>query len=116
MLDRKPVTTLVHGEEKAGNERMEIKRDPKIDLLKAIAIFGVIVIHTCGLGYSNAILSSDWCAAVFLGKLNQGKRTHLFHVQRGFAAGAGKKADHQKIVHQKFSKNYCGHVGMGLFL
>lgn len=45
------------------------KRDMGIDLLKAVAIFGVIVIHTCEAGYYNPILSFDWLSSVFWGSV-----------------------------------------------
>jgi surface polysaccharide O-acyltransferase-like enzyme len=44
-------------------------RDLSIDRLKAIAIFGVLTIHTCSYGYSAAFWSFDWVSAVFWGCL-----------------------------------------------
>lgn len=46
-----------------------MERNSKIDLLKTIAIFGVIVIHTCSGGYSNPIPSFDWISSVFWGSI-----------------------------------------------
>lgn len=43
------------------------RRDYGIDLLKCIAIFGVIVIHSCS--YAYALRSFDWYATVFWGSL-----------------------------------------------
>lgn len=51
------------------NDRTAVSRDLGIDLLKTIAIFGVIVIHTSGDGYSNPIGSFDWFSAVFWGSI-----------------------------------------------
>ncbi len=46
------------------------ERRMSIDALKAISIFGVLVIHTLGGGFSNlAIGSFDWYSAVFWGSL-----------------------------------------------
>ncbi len=45
------------------------ERDIGIDFLKAIAIFGVIVIHTCSEGYTNPILSFNWLSSVFWGSI-----------------------------------------------
>lgn len=44
-------------------------RDIGIDFLKAIAIFGVIIIHTCSAGYSNPIPSFNWLSSVFFGSV-----------------------------------------------
>ncbi len=50
--------------------RMEImERNKSIDLLKTLAIFGVIVIHMCGGGYSNPIPSFHWISSVFWGSV-----------------------------------------------
>ena len=46
-----------------------MERNSKIDLSKAVAIFGVIVIHMCSDGYSNPILSFDWISSVFWGSI-----------------------------------------------
>jgi surface polysaccharide O-acyltransferase-like enzyme len=43
------------------------RRDFSIDLLKVIAIFGVVVLHSCS--YSYDIASANWSASVFLGSL-----------------------------------------------
>ena len=43
------------------------KRDFSIDLLKVIAIFGVVVLHSCS--YSYDIASFNWSASVFWGSL-----------------------------------------------
>lgn len=45
-------------------------RNMSIDLLKTISIFGVLVIHTLGGGFSNLTIGSfDWFSAVFWGSL-----------------------------------------------
>ena len=41
------------------------RRDLSVDLLKAVAIFGVIIIHTCS--YSYDIASFNWTSSVFWG-------------------------------------------------
>ena len=46
-----------------------MERNRRIDLLKTIAIFGVVVIHMCGGGYNNPILSFDWISSVFWGSI-----------------------------------------------
>ena len=43
----------------------KISRDLSIDILKAIAIFGVIIIHTCSYNYE--IASVNWITSVFWG-------------------------------------------------
>lgn len=43
------------------------ERDTAIDLIKAAAIFCVVVIHCCGRGYSFPVLSVQWTSAVFWG-------------------------------------------------
>ena len=42
-------------------------RDTAIDLIKAIAIFCVVIIHCCGKGYAFPALSFQWTSAVFWG-------------------------------------------------
>ncbi len=44
----------------------ELTRNTSLDLVKAIAIFGVVIIHNSGKGYFSAILSFDWISAVFI--------------------------------------------------
>ncbi len=51
------------------DSRKKTQRDIGIDLLKSIAIFGVIVIHVCSAGYSNPVLSFNWISTVFWGSL-----------------------------------------------
>ena len=46
-------------------------RDGSIDFLKALAIFGVLTIHTCTLGYQTPVGSSSWGAAVFWGAVTR---------------------------------------------
>ena len=46
-----------------------MERNRSIDLLKTIAIFGVVVIHMCSSGYSNPIPSFNWISTVFWGSL-----------------------------------------------
>ena len=46
-------------------------RNISIDFLKAIAIFGVIIIHICSVGYSNPILSFNWLSSVFWGSITR---------------------------------------------
>lgn len=43
---------------------MEKKREQYIDNIKAMAIFGVIVIHICGVGLLNPVASSGWTGAL----------------------------------------------------
>lgn len=54
------------------NSCMKTSRNIGIDLLKSIAIFGVIVIHLCSAGYSNPVLSGNWISTVFWGSLVRG--------------------------------------------
>lgn len=42
-----------------------------IDFLKALAIFGVLTIHTCTLGYQTPVGSASWGAAVFWGAVTR---------------------------------------------
>lgn len=51
---------------------VKTSRDIGIDLLKSIAILGVIIIHVCSEGYSNPIASFNWISTVFLGSLVRG--------------------------------------------
>ena len=46
-------------------------RSGAVDLLKTIAIFSVIVIHTAPGGYTAPLGSFDWCSAVFWGSLTR---------------------------------------------
>lgn len=46
-----------------------LKRDYNIDLLKVIAIFGVLVIHSCN--YNSEIASLNWVSAVFWGSITR---------------------------------------------
>ncbi len=39
-------------------------RNTAVDLLKAFAVFGVIVIHTCGSALTASLFSADWLSAV----------------------------------------------------
>ena len=48
---------------------MDKKRDFRIDLLKTLAIFGVIVIHVCN--YAQPVASVPWVSAVFWGTLTR---------------------------------------------
>ena len=45
------------------------KRDRSIDLLKTLAIFGVLTIHTCTLGYQHPVGSFSWLSTVFWGSV-----------------------------------------------
>ena len=47
----------------------ELKRDYNIDLLKVIAIFGVLIIHSCN--YNSEIASLNWVSAVFWGTITR---------------------------------------------
>lgn len=51
----------------SNNTLPKTNRDLSIDLLKAIAIFGVIIIHTCAYNYD--IASANWTASVFWGSV-----------------------------------------------
>ncbi len=46
-------------------------RDKAIDIIKAIAIFGVIIIHTCGAGYFYPVNSSNFAFTVFWGSISR---------------------------------------------
>lgn len=46
-----------------------ISRDVSIDFLKALAIFGVLTIHTCTLGYSLPLGSFGWLSSIFWGSV-----------------------------------------------
>ncbi len=48
-----------------------IKRDYKTDLVKAAAIFFVIVIHTCSPGFSRPVGSVGWFTALFYGTVTR---------------------------------------------
>lgn len=45
------------------------KRDYNIDLLKVIAIFGVLIIHSCN--YNSEVASLNWVSAVFWGAITR---------------------------------------------
>ena len=45
------------------------KRDRSIDLLQTLAIFGVLTIHTCTLGYQHPVGSFSWLSTVFWGSV-----------------------------------------------
>lgn len=52
------------------NELVKRKRDIGIDLIKTVAIIGVVMIHTCTTGYSSyEILSFNWTCSVFWGSI-----------------------------------------------
>lgn len=54
------------------NETMRLSgRDYAADVLKAIAIFGVLTIHGAAYGYGAEIASLDWIAAVFWGSVSR---------------------------------------------
>jgi len=57
-------------------------RHTYIDLIKTIAIIGVIAIHTCTNGYQNPILSPDWLSTVLLRCLS-GASVPLFFMCSG---------------------------------
>jgi len=46
-----------------------MERNSSIDLLKTVAIFGVIVIHTCSGAYNDPIPSLGWISAVLWGSI-----------------------------------------------
>lgn len=46
-----------------------IERENFIDFLKALAIFGVLTIHTCTLGYQHPVGSFSWLSTVFWGSV-----------------------------------------------
>lgn len=48
-----------------------IQREHSIDLLKTLAIFGVIIIHSCSAGYATPVGSFDWTASLFWGSLTR---------------------------------------------
>lgn len=49
----------------------KIERDRSIDLIKTMAIIGVIVIHVCSEGYTYPIASFNWISSVFLGSITR---------------------------------------------
>lgn len=44
---------------------LDVTRERDIDLIKALSIFGVIIIHTCSGGFTYPIVSFQWLATVF---------------------------------------------------
>lgn len=46
-------------------------RDHRIDCIKALAILGVVMIHTCSASYASPLGSFDWISGVFWGSLSR---------------------------------------------
>lgn len=79
-----------------------MERNRSIDLLKSIAIIGVIVIHTCSNGgYSNPMLSFDWLSAVFWGSLTRASVPIFFMCSGALLLSPQKELSLKKL----YSKN-----------
>ena len=72
-----------------------------IDLLKAIAIFGVVIIHTCGAGYSNPISSFDWLSSVFWGSIARASVPIFFMCSGALLLNPKKELS----IHRLYTKN-----------
>lgn len=51
---------------------METQRDVKIDITKTIAVFGVIMIHTCSAAFSQNVATFGWMSTAFWGSIVRG--------------------------------------------
>lgn len=79
----------------------QITRDTSIDLLKVIAIIGVVTIHTCIGGYSYPIGSWNWDASLFWGSITRASVPLFF-----MCSGALLLDPHHELSLKKlFSKN-----------
>ncbi|HHV99138.1 MAG TPA: acyltransferase [Clostridiaceae bacterium] len=54
-----------------GKTGIVIERNHAIDILKVIAIIGVLIIHSCSGGYSYGVGTFNWVSAVFWGSLTR---------------------------------------------
>lgn len=72
-------------------------RDYSIDLLKAIAIIGVIVIHTCGGGYNYPIASFNWISTIFWGSLTRASVPIFFMCSGALMLNPEKDLSLQKL-------------------
>lgn len=79
----------------------EASRDAGIDLLKALAIFGVITIHLCTYGYKNPIPSFGFLSSVFWGSITRASVPIFFMCSGALLLTPQKKMTLGKL----FSKN-----------
>lgn len=77
------------------------KRSFDIDLIKTVAIIGVVFIHTCIVGYSNAVGSFDWLASLFWGSITRAS-VPLFFMCSGALL---LDPDRELTVRKLYSKN-----------
>lgn len=83
------------------NTQNEIARDVGIDLLKTVAIIGVIIIHMCSGGYNNPVPSFDFLSSVFWGSITRASVSIFF-----MCSGALLLTPEKEITLRKlYSKN-----------
>lgn len=83
---------------------MQQKRSVSIDLIKAIAIFGVVVIHTCSLGYQNPLLSANWLASVFWGCITRASVPLFFMCSGALLLNPEKSLSLKKLYTRNFPR------------
>lgn len=64
-----PYRTIWFLQRKDFGMKKELRRNTGVDLAKAIAICGVVIIHNCSHGYASKTLSFDWITTVLLRSL-----------------------------------------------
>jgi len=82
-------------------ETTKTARNTGIDLLKSVAIVGVIVIHTCYDGYSNPILSFDWLSTVFWGSMVRASVPIFFMCSGALMMNPSKELPVKKLYARK---------------
>lgn len=79
-------------------------RDMGIDLLKAIAIFGVIIIHMCYPGYSTPIGSFEWFSTLFWGCLSRASVPVFFMCSGALLLSPQKELPLKKLLFKNLLK------------
>lgn len=85
-------------------------RDIGIDLLKTVAIFGVIVIHTCSAGYYNTIPSFDWISSVFWDSIARASVLVFF-----MCSGALLLTPYRQVSLKKLYTRNLPHIVLAMF-
>ncbi len=89
----------------------ETTRDVGIDLLKTIAILGVIMIHMCSGGYSNTIPSFDWLSSVFWGSITRASVPIFF-----MCSGALLLTPYKEVSLKKLYTRNLLHIVVAMFV
>ena len=78
-----------------------IERDTSIDLIKIVAIIGVLAVHTCAGGFTYAIGSQNWMGSLFWGSLTRASVPLFFMCSGALLLNPNKELSLKKL----FSKN-----------